>query len=219
MLASDASKVAFRDVTWEWKTSKESNMPDQLRVNFYATFPKAEMGTDDFIQYVEMYPEFDRNETPARDIIGCDYKSGTFKALSKKGVTTDMKATIGSSVSGMYESDDKGWKVETTSEGRDNVDIGIDGQYEVNCTITKDFSKLDRDYGVFMSYKGTGGAGKHDGSGLADWGKSDIKFTLSEPTYDFGEVKDADYIVQPGSISETEVWAEDLDASKEGFGF
>jgi len=49
MLESEASAIAFRDVSWEWKTTKESNKPDSLSVNFYANFPKASLGSDELV--------------------------------------------------------------------------------------------------------------------------------------------------------------------------
>lgn len=128
-----------------------------------------------------------------------------------------MSATIGSSIAGAYETDaDKGWKVDTVSVGSDS-DIA-DGQFQVNCTITKEFTKLERDYGVFMEYAGTAGALKFDGSASADWGKKDIKFKLEEPTYDFGDVEDDSFIVQAMDSNESEIFAEDIDSSAEGFG-
>ena len=38
MREAQANEVSFRDISWEWAVTKESNKPDVLRVTFYATY-------------------------------------------------------------------------------------------------------------------------------------------------------------------------------------
>ena len=172
------------------------------------------------VQYIEYYPTFDRNSNPVREIIGCDFNGAdsTFNAVAKTGASADTATTMGSSLSSLYESDSaNGWSVDTISMGYEDDEMAT-GQFVVNCTITKNFAKINRDNSIFMDYKGTAGAMKVAGSTPTDWGSETFTFHLDEPIYDFGEVGDDDYIVQPMDIVEMDVWAEDIDSSKTGLG-
>lgn len=70
----------------------------------------------------------------------------------------------------------------------------------INCTVYKSFSKLDTTNKLDMSYSAEFGV-MHLGTsnGVAEVGPADtgIKFYLSSPQYEFGEVDESDFIIQP----------------------
>jgi hypothetical protein len=220
MRSAQVNEVSYRDVAWEWKVTKETNKPDQLRVTFFSTFDKSSVATKNKVeQFIEFYPSFDRSKTPKREVIGCEYdaSSDTFAPFYKKDVTTDFSAANLATVSGYKTQTD--WKLDATASKKEMGKLVGADQMTVNCTITKDFDKMTRDYSVFMKYKGKSGVRAFAAGGAAeDFGIDDTEFLFSEPQYDFGEVSDGDFIVQPMDERANEFFAEDLDATKDGFG-
>ena len=61
MRTASANEVSYRDISWEWKVTKETNKPDQLRVTFFSTFDKSSVATKNKVeQFIEFYPSWDR---------------------------------------------------------------------------------------------------------------------------------------------------------------
>jgi hypothetical protein len=222
MRAAQVNEVAYRDVSWEWKVTKETNKPDQLRVTFFSTFDKSSIASKKKVeQFIEFYPAFDRSQNPKREVVGCEFDddAGTFAAFNSKGVTTEFKAANIGTISG-YKGTLDGWAVDATVSAKKLGELVGDDQVTVNCTITKDFPKLSRDYAMFMDYKGKSGVRAFSAGGAAeDFGVDDTEFHFDEPQYDFGEVEDSDYIMQTMDSQVKQMYANDLDSTQEeGFG-
>ena len=220
MRADKVNEVSFRDISWEWKVTKETNKPDQLRVTFFSTFNKNSIASKKKVeQFIEFYPAFDRSKTPKREVVGCEFddQAGKFAAINAKNVATDFKDANLATVTG-YKTQTE-WAVDATVSKKELGKLVDSDQVTVNCTITKDFPKLTRDYGMFMDYKGKSGVRAFDAGGASeDFGIDDTEFFFDQPQYRFGEVADADYIVQLMDARSNEIIADQLDSSKEGFG-
>jgi len=103
MRESELNEVSYRDISWEWKVTKETNKPDQLRVTFFSTFDKKSIATKQKVeQFIEFHPSFDRSKTPKREVIGCEYDDATktFTPFYKKDVASDFKSADLATVTG-----------------------------------------------------------------------------------------------------------------------
>jgi hypothetical protein len=220
MRAAQVNEVSYRDISWEWKVTKETNKADQLRVTFFSTFDKSSIASKKKVeQFIEMYPSFDRSKTPKKEIIGCEYDdtTGTFAPFNKKDVTTEFKDANLATLTG-YKTQTE-WTVDTTTSKKELGQLVGNDQVTVNCTITKEFPKLTRDYGMFMDYKGKSGVRAFAADGaVEDFGIDETEFFFGEPQYDFGEVSESDFIVTPMDVRALEIFASDLDSTQTGFG-
>jgi hypothetical protein len=220
MRAAAVNEVSYRDISWEWKVTKETNKPDQLRVTFFSTFDKASIASKKKVeQFIEFYPAFDRSSSPKKEVVGCEYDdaTGTFAPLYTKDVTTAFKDANLATVTGYKTQTD--WAVDSTTSAKKLGELVGADQVTVNCTITKDFAKLTRDYGMFMDYKGKSGVRAFEAGGASeDFGIDDTTFFFDQPQYDFGEVEDSDYTKSPMDVRSLEIFTNDLDSSQDGFG-